>query len=62
MKKKTNPTSILGLAIELAAMLIMAYCYFKNNIIPDWTVYAFACGLIITVAGAIISLRQNKKK
>ncbi len=62
MKKKTNLTSILGLAVELAAMLIMLGCYLNSRIIPDWTVYAFAGGLIITIAGSMISIRQNKKK
>lgn len=60
-KKKTNSTSILGLATEVAAILVMAVNYLNGNPIPRYSIYLFIGGFIITIAGAGISMRENGK-
>lgn len=61
MKKKTNITSVLGLSVELAAVLVMATSYFRAGVIPKPACYMFIAGLLICIAGAGISRRENKK-
>ena len=60
-KKKSNATSILGLATEVAAILTMAVNYFQGSPVPRYSIYLFVGGMIITIAGAGISMRENKK-
>lgn len=60
-KKKYNATSILGLAIEAASLLTMAVYYYQGNPIPRSIAYVFMCGFIIAIAGAAISIRDNRK-
>lgn len=60
-KKKYNATSLLGLAAEVAAIITMSVYYFKGSPIPRFSVYLFIGGLIITIAGAGISMKDNRK-
>lgn len=59
MKKDKNYTSMLGLAVELLAVILMAVYFFTGKIIPRPLFYLFLGGFLITLAGSFLS---GKKK
>ncbi len=60
MKKEKNYTSILGLSVELIAVILMAGFRITGNVIPKPVYYLFLGGFLITVAGSVLYKRKKK--
>ena len=55
-----NKVSKIGLIIELISGIIMIVLVLLSQQIPDFVAYVFGGGLVLTLAGAIVNIRENK--
>lgn len=55
-----NKISKIGLIVQLLSGIIMIILMLLSQQVPDSLMYVFGGALILTFAGAIVSLRKNK--
>ncbi len=57
-----NKISKIGLAIEALTFTIMITLILFGQKVPDFLMYTFWIGLIVTFVGALVNHRENQNK